>query len=185
MRIFRIYIRCWVYIFWDLSISIMKMGQFSVPQLEYPLGWSWKKGSHVYILLQVFWVIWLILLFDINVVLMPSMLTWCHNSTIWRHNSSTMATINRKYTRLPYCYCPLVGILFEVVRIGELKNVVIFEHNVYCPYRCVYRVASGHSFQQYWLQLATHISQLAKYICHIPYSISQLLQYMWPSFSDT
>ncbi len=42
-------------------------GQFSVPQIEYSLGGTSKKGSHVYFLLQVFWVI---LLFDINVVLM-------------------------------------------------------------------------------------------------------------------
>ncbi len=41
--------------------------QFSVPQIEYPLSGSSKKVSHVYFLLQVFWVI---LLFDINVVLM-------------------------------------------------------------------------------------------------------------------
>ncbi len=40
--------------------------QFSVSQIDYPLGGSSKKGSHVYFLLQVFWVI---LLFDINVVL--------------------------------------------------------------------------------------------------------------------
>ncbi len=45
------------------------------------------------------------------------MVTWCHNSTIWCHNSSMMATINRKYTWLPFCYCPLVDILFEVLRI--------------------------------------------------------------------
>ncbi len=48
--------------------------QFSVPQIKYPLGGSSKKGSHVYFLLQVFWVILLfcqiVLLFDINVVLM-------------------------------------------------------------------------------------------------------------------
>ncbi len=47
--------------------------QFSVPQIEYPLGGSSKKGSHVYFLLQVFWVILLfcqiVQLFDINVVL--------------------------------------------------------------------------------------------------------------------
>ncbi len=41
--------------------------EFSVPQIEYPLGGSSKKCSHVYFLLQVFWVI---LLFEINVVLM-------------------------------------------------------------------------------------------------------------------
>ncbi len=48
--------------------------QFSVPQIEYPLGGSTKKGSNVYFLLQVFWVILLfhqiVLLNDINVVLM-------------------------------------------------------------------------------------------------------------------
>ncbi len=33
------------------------------PQIEYPLGGSSKKGSHVYFLLHVFWVI---PLFDIN-----------------------------------------------------------------------------------------------------------------------
>ncbi len=48
--------------------------QFSVPQIEYPLGGSSKKGSHVYFLLQVFWVIlWfcqIVLLYNINVVLM-------------------------------------------------------------------------------------------------------------------
>ncbi len=48
--------------------------KFSVPQIEYPLGGSSKKGSHVYLLLQVFWVILLfcqiVLLPDINVVLM-------------------------------------------------------------------------------------------------------------------
>ncbi len=47
--------------------------QFSVPQIEYPLWGSSKKGSHIYFLLQVFWVILLfcqiVLLFDINVVL--------------------------------------------------------------------------------------------------------------------
>ncbi len=46
------------------------MMQFSVPQIEYPLGGSSTKDSDVYFLLQVFWVI---LLFDINIVLM---LTW-------------------------------------------------------------------------------------------------------------
>ncbi len=50
--------------------------QFSVPQIEYPLGGSSKKGSHVYFLLQVFWVI---LLFDINVVLI---LPWSPDVTI-------------------------------------------------------------------------------------------------------
>ncbi len=41
--------------------------QFSVPQIEYPLVGSSRKGSHVYFLLQFVWVI---LLFDTDVVLM-------------------------------------------------------------------------------------------------------------------
>ncbi len=52
------------------------------------------------------------------------MVTWFHNSTIWHHNSSS-----RKVILVPwqlstgsihdylFCYCPLVGILFEVLRI--------------------------------------------------------------------
>ncbi len=52
----------------------MSDNQFSVPQVEYPLGGSSKKGSHIYFLLQVFCIILLffqiVVLFDINVVLM-------------------------------------------------------------------------------------------------------------------
>ncbi len=48
--------------------------QLLVTQIEYPLGDSSKKGSHVYFLLQDFCVIPLfhqiVRLFDINVVLM-------------------------------------------------------------------------------------------------------------------
>ncbi len=50
--------------------------QFSVPQIEYQLGGQYKKGSHAYFLLQVFWVI---LLFNIHFVLM---LPWCPDVTI-------------------------------------------------------------------------------------------------------
>ncbi len=31
--------------------------QFSIPQIDYPLGGSCKKGSHVYFMFQVFWLI--------------------------------------------------------------------------------------------------------------------------------
>ncbi len=102
----------------------LRIWNISVPQIEYPLGCSGKKGNHVYFLLQVFWVILLfiqiVLLFDINVVLMlPCMVTWC---TIWCQNSCAMVTINRKYTWLPFYYCPLVGILYEVLRILEVVS---------------------------------------------------------------
>ncbi len=39
---------------------------------------------------------------------------WCHNSTNWYHNGSTMTTCNRKYTWLP---CIQQQMLFEVLRI--------------------------------------------------------------------
>ncbi len=64
--------------------------EFSVFWIEYPLGGSSKKGSHVYFLVQVFWVI---LLFCEIV----QMLIWCHNNIIWHHNSSTIATIIRNF----------------------------------------------------------------------------------------
>ncbi len=51
-----------------IDIELIRFhGQFLVSQIEYPLRDSSKKGSHVYFMLQVFWVI---LLFDVNVVLM-------------------------------------------------------------------------------------------------------------------
>ncbi len=46
--------------------------QFSIPRIEYPLGGSSKKGSHVYFLLQVLWVI----------------ILFCHKS----YSDSTMVT---------------------------------------------------------------------------------------------
>ncbi len=67
--------------------------EFSVPIIEYPPGGSSKKCSHVNFLLYVFWVI---LLSCYNCCSDTTMVTWCHNSTIWRHNSSSMAIINRK-----------------------------------------------------------------------------------------
>ncbi len=84
------------------TINVM-MIQFSVPQIQYPLGGNSQKRSHVYFLLQVFWVkiiVWYKCRSDATVV------TWCHNSTIWCHNSSTMANINRKYTWLPFLLLP-------------------------------------------------------------------------------
>ncbi len=66
-----------------------------------PYGGISKKMIYVYFLLQVFSVIlWYKCCSD------ATMVTWCHNSTIWRHNSSTMATINRKYTWLLFPLFP-------------------------------------------------------------------------------
>ncbi len=42
-------------------VSLLEMlGKFSGSRIEYPLRGSSKKGSHVYLLLLVFWVILLI-----------------------------------------------------------------------------------------------------------------------------
>ncbi len=97
------------------------MWQFSVPQIEYSLGGSSKNGSHVYFLLHVFWVILLfcqiVLLFDINVVLMlprwPDVTIVQSDVTIvvsWQLSTGSI----HDYL---FCYSPLVGILFKVLRI--------------------------------------------------------------------
>ncbi len=79
-----------------------------------------KKCSNVYFLLHVVWVILLfcqiVLLFDNKCCSDATMVTGCHNST-------TMATINRKYIWLPFYYRPLVGNLFEVLRIRHSYNI--------------------------------------------------------------
>ncbi len=86
---------------------------------------SSKNGSHVYFLLQVFWVILLfcqiVLLFDINVVLM---LPWWPDVTIVQSNVTIVVPCQLSIASIHdylFCYCPLVGILFEVLRIGVNK----------------------------------------------------------------
>ncbi len=100
--------------------SDSRVEQFSVPRIECPKGSS-KKGSHVYFLLWVFWVILLfcqiVLSFDINVVLM---LSWWPDVTIVQSDVTIVVpwqlSTGSKHDYL-FCYCPLVGILFEVLRI--------------------------------------------------------------------
>ncbi len=87
-------------------LIILIFYQFSAPQIEYPLGDSSKKGSHVYFLLIISMVLLLlrqhlyqtIVQFDKTVL--PRKLT----------------TVNIHDHIL--CYCLLVGILFEVLRIA-------------------------------------------------------------------
>ncbi len=95
---------------------LSKSHEFSVPQIKYPQGGSSKKGSHVYFLLMVAMV--LLLWCQIVLHMYCDIRTFISdNSTIWQNNSITQKTCNRKYRWLPFCYCPLVGILFEVLRI--------------------------------------------------------------------
>ncbi len=90
----------------DVVVYVNVM-QFSVPQIEYPLGGSSNKGSHVYFLLPNL-LCNIIILSNCTTVGYkcsdPTMVTWCHNSTIWRHNSSAMATINRKASCSRKCF---------------------------------------------------------------------------------
>ncbi len=100
-------------------VSLHQTGHtFIVPRLKYPLGSSSNKDNHVYFLLHVFWLILLycfvkLYYFVYKCRFHATMVTWYHNSTIWHHYSSTMATIHIYYIG---CYRPHVGILFEVLR---------------------------------------------------------------------
>ncbi len=88
--------------------------QFSVPQIEYQLGAVAKKGSHVYFLLQVFWVI---LLFDMKVVLI---LQWWPDVTIVQSDVTIVVPWQLSTGSIHdylFYYCPLVCVLFEVLKI--------------------------------------------------------------------
>ncbi len=101
--------------------------QFSLPQVEYPLGGNSKKGSHIYVLLQVVWVI---LLFDINVVMM---IPWWLDVTIVQSDVTIVVPwqlSTRSNHDYLFCYCPLVDILFKVLRIViKLQPTVSWEAN--------------------------------------------------------
>ncbi len=88
--------------------------QFSVPQIEYLLGGSSIKGSHVYFLLIVAMVL---------LLLCQLVLLW-HQVTIVASEQHLYQTIvlpwklaTRSIRDYFSCYCPLVGLQFEVLRI--------------------------------------------------------------------
>ncbi len=88
--------------------------EFLVPQIEYPLGGSSKRGSHVNFLL----IVAMVLLLWHQIVLL-----W-HQVTMGASEQHLYQTIvlPRKLTTgsihdYLFCYCPLVCILFEVLRI--------------------------------------------------------------------
>ncbi len=106
--------------FWGL----VKFGQnqFSVLRIEYPLGGSSKKCSYVYLLLIVAMVL----------------LLWLHIVLLW-HQVTMVASEQHLYQiELPrkratgsihdylFCHCPLVGSLFEVLKIR--LHVCCFHH---------------------------------------------------------
>ncbi len=80
--------------------------EFSVPQIEYPLGGSRKKGSHVYFLLIVPWYYYC----DVRLHYCDITTTFISdNSTIWQNNNITQKACNRKYTWLPFLLLPPSG----------------------------------------------------------------------------
>ncbi len=62
-----------------------------------------------------------------------TIVTWCHNSTIWHHNSSTIASINRKYIWLPFFATTPSGYSIW----GSTENctqhyTVLYSRNLHC-----------------------------------------------------
>ncbi len=109
--------------YWTVHIIIR---QFSVPQIEYPLGGSSKKGSHVYFLLQVFWI-----LFDINVDLV---LPWWPDVTIVQSDVTIVVPWQLSKWSIHdnlFCYCPLVGILFKILRIDSMRTPYSLQWNTW------------------------------------------------------
>ncbi len=69
-----------------ISSQKVKMSEFSVPQIEYPLGGSSKKGSHVYFLL----IVAMVLLLWHHIVLLWHQITMVASEQhFWENNSIT------------------------------------------------------------------------------------------------
>ncbi len=88
--------------------------QFSVPQIEYPLWGISKKGSHVYFLL----IVVMVLLLCCQIVLLWHQVNMVASE---QHLYQTIVLPRKLVTGsihdYLFCYCPLVGILFKVLRI--------------------------------------------------------------------
>ncbi len=109
--------------------------QVSVPQTEYTLGGSNKKGSHVYFLLIVAMVL---LLWHEIALLWHQVTMVALEQHLYQNYSITQKTCNRKYTWLPFSYCPLVGILF----ISSVANTIIplmRDHLRWLPTICLHQ----------------------------------------------
>ncbi len=88
----------------------MKSFQFLVPQIEYSLGGSSIKGSHVYFML-------ILLRYQVTKVaseqhLYQTIVQFDKNNSFAHRKLATWSTHDYLF-----CYCPLVSILFEVLRI--------------------------------------------------------------------
>ncbi len=112
-----LYVKCewWWYYF-----------KFSVLQIEYPLEGRSPKGSDVYFLLEVCWVIQLfcqiVLLFEINVVLV---VPWWPDVTIVQSDITIVVPWQLSIGNI-HDYLLLMGILFEILRIAKQKVVNVY-----------------------------------------------------------
>ncbi len=143
---------------------------FLVPQIEYPLGGNNKKGSHVYFLLIVAMLL----------------LLWCHIVLFWHHITivapeqhlyQTIVQFDKTIV-LPqksetgsvlgyhFCYCPLVGILFEVLSLAEyifckitkyisckITNVIVSRLKHYLPLYIKFSLTMHWFYITYWKSL--------------------------------
>ncbi len=94
-----------------LLLEVSRLFGFAVPQTEYPLGGSSDKNSHVYFLL----IIAMLLLLLHHVTMVGSI-----RRTVISNNSITQKSATGSIHDYLFCYCPLVGILFEVLRIEQV-----------------------------------------------------------------
>ncbi len=100
--------------------------QFSIPQIEYPLGCSSKTGSHVYFLLIFAMVL---LLWRLIVLLWHQVTMVASEQHLYQTIILPRKPITGSIHDYLLCYCPLVGILFVVLRILSLQIV----NKEYCP----------------------------------------------------
>ncbi len=93
-----------------VSMQLSRLNEFSLPQIVCSLGGSSKIGSHVYFLLMV-------LLLWRQIVLLWHQVTMVASE---QHLYQTIILPTKLITGSIHvyllCYCPLVGILFEVLR---------------------------------------------------------------------
>ncbi len=111
-----------------MTLNIPEMWlQFSVPQIEYTLGGSSKKGSHVYFLLSCHdttIVTWLYFC-DISPLTMVALEQHLYQTIVLPRKLGTGSTHDYLF-----CYCPLEGMLFEVLRIMKCNYYSNYIHEI-------------------------------------------------------
>ncbi len=96
-------------------ISYNNNFQFSVPQIEYPLRGSSKKGSHVYfqLIVAVVLPLWRLIVLLWHQVTMLTSKQHLYQTIVLPRQLATGSIHDYLF-----CYCPLEGILLEVLRIS-------------------------------------------------------------------